>query len=168
LKRASTLLLPLVALIVSCGGGTKPPATTSPANVSTNGLSPSSVRVAVDQTTSGVDVTVAAPASSTRPNAESLGTGTSATNTGITISRSSSPTIILFGHGLTGTMKVHLTGPNDIAVSNIRAVTATDGTPGITFTAAVDANAALGARSVILQDTNNDITAYAGGLEVVP
>jgi len=65
-------------------------------------------------------------------------------------------------------MKVSLTGPNDIQISNPQAVTATDGTPGITFTATIASDAALGARTVVLQNPKNDITAYAGGLEVVP
>jgi hypothetical protein len=65
-------------------------------------------------------------------------------------------------------MKVHLTGPDDIQISAIQAVTATDGTPGISFIATVGSDAALGARTVVLQGAKNDITAYAGGLEVVP
>jgi len=65
-------------------------------------------------------------------------------------------------------MKVSLTGPNDIQISNPQAVTATDRTPGITFTATIASDAALGARTVVLQNPKNDITAYAGGLEVVP
>ena len=84
------------------------------------------------------------------------------------MSRSSNPTIILFGHGLTGDMKIYITGPDDIAVSNIQSVTAMDGTPGLTFTAAIASDAALGARTVVLQSSKDDITAYAGGLEVVP
>lgn len=76
--------------------------------------------------------------------------------------------MILFGHGLSGNMTVSLTGPADIAVSNIQAIMSTTNVPGISFTAAVSSSAALGARTVILQAANNDITTFAGGLEVVP
>jgi hypothetical protein len=167
--RLASLLLALMLLLAGCGGGSTSSNTTSTANPGTNGgTSPTSVSVSAATTASGINIAVAAPASGSSPNAESLGTGTSATNTGITVSRSSSPTIILFGHGLTGSMKVHLTGPDDIQVSNVQSATATDGTPGISFTATVGSDAALGARTVILQNVKNDITAYAGGFEVVP
>jgi hypothetical protein len=159
----------LIILCAGCGGGTRPATTTGTSNPTANSAtSPTAVSVAAGQTTSGINIAVTTPASSPRPNAESLGVGTSATNTGIIVSRSSNPTIILFGHGLTGSMKVRITGPDDVSVSNIQSVTATDGTPGITFTAAIASDAALGARTVVLQNAKNDITAYAGGLEVVP
>jgi hypothetical protein len=76
--------------------------------------------------------------------------------------------VVLFGPGLTADMKVSILGPNDIQISNVMGTTATDQTPGITFTAAVAGNAALGARTVTLQSTNGNITAFSGGLEVVP
>jgi len=74
----------------------------------------------------------------------------------------------LFGPGLSGSMTVSLSGPADIAISNIQSITSTTNVPGISFTAAVGSTAALGARTVVLQATNNDITTFAGGLEVVP
>jgi hypothetical protein len=65
-------------------------------------------------------------------------------------------------------MQVSITGPADITVSNIESITSTTGTPGIAFTAAVSSDAALGARTVILRATNDDITTFSGGLEVLP
>ena len=167
-----SLSLLLITLSVGCGGGTGTAATTTgnnnPPPSSDGATSPTSVNVSAGKTTVDINVDVTTPASSPQPNAESLGVGTSATNTGITVSRSSNPTIILFGRGLTSSLKVFITGPDDIAVSNIQSVTATDGTPGITFIAAVASDAALGARTVVLQNSKSDTTAYAGGLEVVP
>jgi hypothetical protein len=132
------------------------------------------VTVAAGSASSGVNITVPAPASTTPPNAEVLGvaaslSGASAFNTGGTISRATTRTVLLFGHGLSGNMQVAITGPGDISINGTQGITATDGTPGIAFTAAVDSTAALGARTVILQNTsNNDITTFTGGLEVVP
>ena len=124
------------------------------------------VDVSSGQTASGVDIAVASPASSPTPNAENLGTGNSASNTGATISQGTTATILLFGPGLNGNIQVTISGPGDIAVSNIQGITATDNTPGISFTAAVATNAALGARTVLLRDSKDDITSFTGGLEV--
>jgi hypothetical protein len=169
-----SLLLLSIILSAGCGGGTGTPSTTTgnnnppPPPTSNGETSPTAVSVSAGRTTPSINISVTTSVSSPKPNAESLGVGTSTTNTGITVSRSSNPTIILFGHGLSAGMKVRITGPDDITVSNIRSVTATDGTPGITFTAAVASDAALGARTVVLQNAKNDITAYAGGMEVLP
>jgi hypothetical protein len=65
-------------------------------------------------------------------------------------------------------MQVTIAGPHDITVTNMQSIQATDNTPGVAFTAAVSANAALGARTVYLKDTNGDITSFTGGLEVIP
>lgn len=76
--------------------------------------------------------------------------------------------VVLFGPGLTSDMKVSILGPNDIQISNVVGVTATDGTLGLSFTAAVAGNAAPGGRTVVLQSSNGNMTAFTGGLEVVP
>jgi hypothetical protein len=119
-----------------------------------------------------VNVAVAAP-SGTQPNAQDLGVAplsgaASAFNTGDMIHRGATMRVVLFGTGLASDMKVSILGPNDIQISNVVGVTATDGTPGLSFTAAVAGNAALGARTVVLQSTNGNMTAFTGGLEVVP
>ena len=92
----------------------------------------------------------------------------SAFNTGDMIHRGQTARVLLFGPGLSGDMQVIIRGPADIAISNLNAITATDNTPGITFTAAVSSNAALGARTVVLQNSKGDVTTFTGGLEVVP
>ena len=104
------------------------------------------INVSGGQTTTGVNIGVATPASSPTPNAESL--------------------VLLFGPGLNGNMQVTISGPGDITVTNIQSITATDKTPGVSFTAAVAANAALGARTVLLRDLKDDITSFTGGFEV--
>jgi hypothetical protein len=76
--------------------------------------------------------------------------------------------VLLFGPGLSGNMTVKVSGPPDITVSNITGITATDKTPGVAFQATVNSGAALGARTVWLQNPQNDVTTFTGGLEVVP
>ena len=65
-------------------------------------------------------------------------------------------------------MTVRISGPSDIAVSNISGVQATDNTPGLAFIATANPNAALGARTVYLVNGSGDVTAFTGSLEVVP
>lgn len=122
----------------------------------------------------GVNITVGPPASTPPPNAQDLGvaalTGSaSAFNTGTTIVLGAIPQrVVLFGPGLSGNMQVTVRGPNDIQVGNIVGITATDKTPGISFTVTGAPNAGLGARTVVLQAPNGDVTTFTGGLEVVP
>ena len=128
--------------------------------------------VAAGGTAAGNDIVVPAPAGSPAANALVLGTssgmGGTATNTGSTIRRGETRTVLLFGPGLSGTMQVSLTGPADVTISNVRTITSTTDTPGIAFSASAASGAALGARTVILRATNDDITTFTGGLEVLP
>jgi hypothetical protein len=131
------------------------------------------VNVASAQPVSGVDIAVNSATSSPTPNANSIGvaqtlSGASASNTGTTISQGTTMFVLLFGQGLSGNVQVMLSGPADITVSNIQSIMATDGTPGVAFQAAVASNAALGGRTVVLQDSNDDISTFTGSLEVVP
>ncbi len=118
--------------------------------------------------TSGIDIVVSPPAGS--ENAIALGTLSDgfAANTGVIVHQASTNTIVLFGAGLSGNMGINISGPQDIGVSNIRSIQAKDGTPGVAFDAVIGATTALGARTVYLKANNNDITAFAGGLEVQP
>lgn len=172
----------LTAIFIGCGGGgtSSTPTPTPPSgNPSTPPTGSGSlgdatpVTVSQGQTASGIDITVTAPASSTAPNAQNLGVNAlsgqaSASNTGDVIHRGDSNRIVMFGPGLNSQMTVRIGGPTDITVSNVTSIQATDNTPGVAFTATVSSNAALGARTVYLQSTNNDITTFTGGLEVVP
>jgi hypothetical protein len=131
------------------------------------------VNVAGGLTQAGVNIDVSSPASTPTPNAESLGVtqvgeGGSAFNTGATIRRGTTRRVIMFGAGLEGSMKVSIRGPNDITVQNVTSITSQAGTPGVAFEAVVSSGAALGARTVVLQAGDNDVTVFAGGLEVVP
>jgi hypothetical protein len=122
---------------------------------------------------SGIDINVVVPATSPSINAELLGVSDlgepgTATSTGATVRRGENKRVIIFGRGLNGTLRVTIEGPEDIAVSNIRAIRSVDDQPGVAFDIAVAAGAALGGRSVILRAPNDDVAVFTGGLEVVP
>ena len=166
----------LAAVLLGCGGGSSsstPPATTPPTSGGTSSVgTPAVVQVSAGQASSGVNISVPAP-SGTQPNALDLGVASltgpaSAFNTGDMIHRGATMRVVMFGPGFTGDMQVTVLGPNDIQISNVQAITATDNTPGVSFTVAVAGNAALGGRTVVLQSTGGNITAFTGGLEVVP
>jgi hypothetical protein len=184
-RLGSLVLLSLV--LAGCGGGsssgTSTPPVTNPPPPSGGGgggtgggstvTAPVIVTVGQGQTASGVDIAVVAPATSPAINAQNLGvnplTGqASASNVGGTIHRGASNRVVMFGPGLSAALDIKISGPADITVSDVRSITATDNTPGVSFTATVAGNAALGARTVYLQKTDNDITAFTGGMEVVP
>ena len=183
MRRLAGLILALL-LTAGCGGGASSSAPVSSPPVtgggSTGEPSPSAgvhavqaVTAVTGANTGGVDITVAAPAASNGPNAEMLGvsdvnTATTARNSGATVRRGSTAKVVLFGRALDGSLRVTIGGPADITVSNIRSVTASDGTAGIAFDVSVSGGAALGARTVFLRSPNDDITAFTGGLEVVP
>jgi hypothetical protein len=145
------------------------------------------VNVAAGQLQQGVNITVFNPATATPPgppNAQLLGLNRGGTfslfNTGDTISRSVAgpQTMALCGPGLSANMTVTFAGPaSDFTVSNITGSSTlchpTSGggsnVPGIQFDVTVSPAATLGARTVILQNvSDNDITTFTGGLEVVP
>lgn len=179
--RIATILVFAVAL-TGCGGNSSPSSSTlsvptaPPSGGGTPSISPVSapsvVQVAAGQTASGADISVPAP-SGTQPNAQDLGVAAmtgpaSAFNTGDVIHRGATMRVVLFGPGLTGDMQVSILGPSDIQISDVRGITATDGTAGLAFTAVVASNAGLGARTVVLQTTGGNITTFTGGLEVAP
>lgn len=173
-----------VVLAAGCGGGSSGPLAPAP-NPSSNPGTPTTgnitapvqtmrvVSVGPSQAVSGIDINLASPANATGPNAELLGTselntGATATNSGATIRRGSTMNVIFFGRALSGSLQVTIGGPPDITVSNIRSITSTGGTPGVAFDASVSAGAALGGRTVYLRSANDDISAFTGGLEVIP
>ncbi len=132
---------------------------------------PSTVTVSANQTATGVNIAVVSPASSSAPNVVALGTdGTNAFSTGGTVNRGGSATIVAFGAGLSSSMQISFSGPNDITMGTVQNIVADDPahTPGVSFPITVGSNAALGARTLIMQSTNNDITTFTGGLEVLP
>lgn len=174
--RLGALLLTCLFL-GACGGGSSSPTsggsgpTTAPQQTTPG--TPTSVDVSHGTNAAGVDIIVSAPSSSPAPNAQDLGVNAttgqaSASNTGGVIHRGSTMRVILFGPGLNGQMQVRIAGPNDITVSSITGVQATDNTPGISFIATASGSAALGARTVFLQTTSGDVTSFTGGLEVAP
>jgi hypothetical protein len=178
-----TASLFVLIILAGCGGTTGAPSpsttTTSPPPTST-GSPPSSppstanpVSVAAGQTVSGITIAVVAPQASPAPNAQDLGvaalSGTgSAYNTGDVIHLGATARVLLFGPGLDGSMQVSIVGPPGISVAGVAPITSTDKTPGVSFLATVAPNAALGARTVSLKNSQGDITTFTGGLEVVP
>jgi hypothetical protein len=92
----------------------------------------------------------------------------SAYNTGDIIHRGQTARVLLFGTALSGDMQVVIRGPSDIAVSQIVSIQSTNNTPGLSFVATVSPTAALGARTVVLQTAQGDVTTFTGGLEVAP
>ena len=171
----------LLAVLAGCGGNAATPASAVPTSTPAPGPSstptpvatPNTVTVSAGQTASGIDIAVSAIAGSPAPNAQDLGvaelTGRgSAANTGAEIHRGQTARVLLFGPGLSGDMQVVVRGPSDITISDINTISSTSGTPGVSFVAAVAGNAALGARTVVLQSSKGDVTTFAGGLEVIP
>jgi hypothetical protein len=174
-----SLLLAFTLLALACGGGSKtgsnttptnpPPSSPPPGNPGPQNLgAPNVVSLGAGATASGVDITVASPATNPAINALNLGTTAAgfASNTGVAVQRGGTQGIILFGPGITGDLTVTLSGPSDITISNARTIQARNGTSGIAFDANIPANAAPGARTVFLRSSNNDITAFTGGLEI--
>jgi hypothetical protein len=173
----SLVTLFLAGGLIGCGGNASspsPPMASIPTSGGSGGspAAPAIVQVAAGQTATGVNISVPPPAG-TPANAQDLGVapltgGASAFNTGDIIHQGATMRVVLFGPGLTSDMRVSVFGPNDLQISNVQGITATDTTPGISFTATMAPNAALGARTVVLQSSNGNITTFTGGLEVVP
>ncbi|MEY2412016.1 MAG: hypothetical protein QOD84_622 [Acidobacteriaceae bacterium] len=157
----------------SCGGGSSTPC--SGVNCGGGGgggggtlTAQNPVTVTANSATTGINISVAVPASTTIPDVEFLGAdGTgNAYPTGDFVPVGSTANVLVFGTGVTSTMLVSFSGPADIAIGTPQSVTATDGTPGLQFPISVDPAAAFGARTLILQSPNNDVTTLAGALEV--
>jgi hypothetical protein len=169
------ILVP-IAMWTACGGGggsSNPGGNTGGGGGGGTGggqvNAPTVVSVSAGQTVPGVNITVVGPASSPTPNATAVGAdGSHAFASGDVMHQNSTAKIIVAGKGLNTSMKASFSGPADITIGALQPVTFTDKTTGISFTATVPSNAALGARTLILQDTKNDITTFTGGLEVVP
>jgi hypothetical protein len=177
---ATFLIAVILFLATGCGSGSS--SSTNPSPSPSPGLTPTPtpavggvnpptvVTVAAGQSVSGTDITVSAPASNPPPNAQALGSTTgsqgTADNTGTIVMRGTTVTVLLFGPGLSGSMQISISGPADIAISQIRGIQSTTGVPGVAFQAVIAADAAQGARTVALQSSNGDITTFTGGLEI--
>jgi hypothetical protein len=170
------ILLPLALWTACGGGGSNSEGNPVPGGGGGNGGGggvnpPTIVSVSARQAVLGVNISVAAQASSPTPNVTAAGAdGKSAFSGGDVMHQNSVATIIVFGPGLNTSMKASFSGPGDIAIGPLQSVNFTDpkAPPGLRFTATVASNAALGARTLVLQDTKNDITTFSGALEVVP
>jgi hypothetical protein len=170
------ILLPLALWTACGGGGSNSEGNPVPGGGGGNGGGggvnpPTIVSVSAGQAVLGVNISVAAQASSPTPNVTAAGAdGKSAFSGGDVMHQNSVATVIVFGPGLNTSMKASFSGPGDIAIGPLQSVNFTDpkAPPGLRFTATVASNAALGARTLVLQDTKNDITTFSGALEVVP
>jgi hypothetical protein len=186
----SLLVLP-VALLVSCGGS-------SNAGNSTNGggsqpAPPGAITVSSGATNSAVNITLPPPAANPAPNATMIGVAVPVSGGGTSITLANAPAVVHLGSlptggqlllALTGTglasgsgtsatpivTSVSLSGPNDITVSpTVHALTDNSNNGvGVGVTITLAASTATGARTVYLQNAQGDITAFAGGLEILP
>jgi len=172
-------VLLLICWLPACGGGdstTSQPAPPTPTPTPTP--IPGTLLDAVPVVVAGadvvnVDINVVAPSSSQPINAELLGTSNigedgSATSTGSTVHRGENKRVIVFGRGLNGSVTAVVSGPADIAISNIRSIRSENDDPGVSFDIAVSPTASVGARSVVLRAANNDLTVFTAGLEIQP
>lgn len=166
----------LALAAASCGGGGTPqeqpgPGRQPPPGGGTAPATPTVLEVAGGQTVTAVDVFVA-PATAGAPDAQVLGAAEfdarTASNTGAVVRRGGSWDVLVFGPGLSGDMQVRISGPADIEIRDVHGIESTMGTPGLEFTAVVAGNAALGARTVVLQNAAGAVTTFTGGLEVAP
>jgi hypothetical protein len=179
------------ALITGCGsGGGTSSSTGSSGNTGGNSgggsvSAPAVVTATGGGTATGVDIAVVAPASSTSPNAQVIGAAAtsasslSLTNTEARVSKAAGTQVVaLCGTGLLAAMKVGVgdapgVSNSDFTITNITGVTCSGSgsgstsTPGLQFDITVASGALLGNRTVFLQSTNNDVTTFTGGLEVV-
>jgi hypothetical protein len=186
LNRNAILVASCLLFLTACGGAGR---STSPQNTATQApMSPPSfqanvvgpppgervaINVVAGQITGGVDITVPAARAATPPNAQLLGTGSvngggTASNTGATIRRGERLRVLVFGPGLDANTTATISGPADITISNLAPINSTSGATGISFVAEVNSSAALGARTVVLQTPEGDISTFTGGLEVIP
>jgi hypothetical protein len=173
---ATFVIATVLLTTAGCGSGSASSSNPTPSPTPTptpavGGVNPpTTVTLAAAQSVSGTDITVSVPASTPAVNAQALGATTdshgSADNTGTIVTRGSTVTVLLFGPGLSGGMQVSISGPSDIGISQIRGIQSTTGVPGVAFQAVIAGNAALGARTVVLQSSNGDITTFTGGLEI--
>lgn len=172
------LLMALLTGLAGCGSGSGGASKTTSSSSGSGGnsnppKSATAISVVSGQTTNGADIVVPSPAITPQENAQDLGVnaacnGGSAFNVGDVIHRGASQQMLIFGAGLNANMTATVNGPADIQLSVVSAVKATDGTPGVCISAAVASNAALGARTLVLQFSNGDVTTFTGGLEVQP
>lgn len=129
---------------------------------------PTPVTVAANQNTIAVDIEVPGPASTINVTGvsitEPLVGQTYARSTGVGVRQGNQYWLWLIGSGITPSLTLSFSGPADIAVGG--PVLATQGCPGAIYPITVSAGAALGARSIILQDASSNLTTLAGALEV--
>lgn len=184
--RFSIALLAL-AFLSACGGGgsnsggrgSVPPPSGGGSGNGGAANPPVVVSVGAGQSATGVNVDVPSAAATPAPNATLLGATAvpagggsvdiSLSNTGTTVKRGTSYVVALIGDGLSANMTIAFSGPADITIdtATVKGFTASNGKPGLSFQAAIASNAVLGARSILLKNTQSDITSFTGGLEVV-
>lgn len=186
-----SLAVILSAFLVSCGGGSSGGGNTSSGGGTGGGGStvpPGPVAVTSGGSFIGVNITLPAPVASPALNATMIGAAVPASSGSTSITLTNAPAVIhlssvptsganagqmivaLLGNGMTtGTTSlissVTLSGPNDITIGTPAALT---GGGGIGFRITLGGSAATGARTVFLKNAQGDITAYTGGLEILP
>lgn len=175
-------ILCVTSLLAGCGGGG---GSSSSSQVGTPGsgggggnpggavVNPTPVTPAAGSTVSAVDInvpSVSPPVINIQVLGAALpGAGTGfAQATGAIVHRGTAMRILVFGTGLAAGETVAISGPSDISITAIQAITSKNGLPGLSFLATIDANAALGGRTVVVRDKSDNISSFSGGLEVMP
>lgn len=181
-KVRDCLALVLLAVLAGCGGGSKSSSTPSPApnpspapTMTSPVNTPTTVVLGGGGSVTGADILVPVAATPVT-NAEVLGVTTSTTgsasNVGDLVHLGETASVLLFGPGLSNNMQVSISGPPDITIvpGSLMSIQSTDNppVPGIAFQVVVSHAADLGARTLIMQSPNNDVTTFTGGLEVAP
>lgn len=189
MHRLAVAFIAFLVILTACGGGRSssttpggaagPPPPTSPAS--------GSITVAAGSTVNSVNITLPAPTASGGFNATMLGVAVPATSGSTSIQLTNSPSVIhlsqlpatgqmivaITGTGLATTgaspaslvTSVTISGPNDVTVGTNNVLS---GGGGIGFRITLGASTATGARTVFLKNAQGDITAFSGGLEILP
>ncbi len=184
---ASVITLSLI--LAACGGGRSSSTTPGGTGGPEPPPSPASgaVTVAAGSTVNNVNITLPAPSGSGGFNAEMLGVAVPATSGSTSIQLTNSPSIIHLGQlpssgqmivAITGTglattatpptslvTSITVSGPNDVTVGQSNVLS---GGGGIGFRITLGASTATGARTIFLKNAQGDITAFSGGLEILP
>jgi hypothetical protein len=177
----------LPGVMAGCGGGGSAGPVSSTASVQNSNLSsgtipgggvtnpggillaaPTPVTVAANQNTIAVDIQVPAVASTINVTGVAitapLVNQTYARSAGVGVRQGNQYWLWIIGSGITPSLTLSFSGPADITVGG--PVLATQGCLGAIYPITVSAGAALGARSIILQDANSNLATLAGALEV--
>lgn len=197
MHRLSAVVFLSLLLLAACGGGGgnrttpggggNPGGGGTPATCSSSATGATAVNVTSGSTASGTNICLPSPASSPSLNAKMIGAAVPAGSGSTSITLTNAPAVIrlgalpasgqmviaLTGDGITTSgasptlqvTSVTLSGPSDITVGTPSALQSGG---GLGFRITLGGSTATGARTIYLKNAQGDITAYSGGLEILP